>query len=332
MISSHHTTVYSMQWWEVKCSLVQYLFSGIGYSAVHHGASWCSPIHCTTVWFTGTVQCSGTVGGVLFVQCITFGFWEDGEWLSQLWLAAYVSNPPLLPRQIRPSRENSAQGNPPLMTQGQKNSPLWFLSRRLILSRFRLVARGLGWLVATLDVTLLLCCCCPTPPHLGKTGPHQVCSDLSSSSSSSSHSSSSSWRPGQVRAGRTLWARGGGGKGGGRGGGGGGGALHCLLSRGEEVRRGDSGCGPQPYQRWCVQCSEGESEGGGASQERMTRNGHGPPGGVAVMAAAGKEKGAKVVYGDGSWQLTIFVTDLQVNASVEPMNPEWRRLMHVFWS
>ena len=71
-----------------------------------------------------------------------------------------------------------------------------------------------------------------------------------------------------------------------------------------------------------MQCSEGESEGGGASQERMTRNGHGPPGGVAVMAAAGKEKGGKVVYGDGSWQLTIFVTDLQVNASVEPMNPE----------
>ena len=54
----------------------------------------------------------------------------------------------------------------------------------------------------------------------------------------------------------------------------------------------------------------------------MTRNGHGPPGGVGVMAAAGKEKGAKVVYGDGSWQLTIFVTDLQVNASVEPTNPE----------
>ena len=44
----------------------------------------------------------------------------------------------------------------------------------------------------------------------------------------------------------------------------------------------------------------------------MTRNGHGPPGGLAVMPATAPERAGKVVYGDGSWQLTIFVTDLQV--------------------
>ena len=45
----------------------------------------------------------------------------------------------------------------------------------------------------------------------------------------------------------------------------------------------------------------------------MTRNGHGPPGGLAVMPATAPERAGKVVYGDGSWQLTIFVTDLQVS-------------------
>lgn len=44
----------------------------------------------------------------------------------------------------------------------------------------------------------------------------------------------------------------------------------------------------------------------------MTRNGHGPPAGVAVMTGAPPERAGKTVYGDGSWQLTIFVTDLQV--------------------
>ena len=45
----------------------------------------------------------------------------------------------------------------------------------------------------------------------------------------------------------------------------------------------------------------------------MTRNGHGPPGGLAVMPTTAPERAGKVVYGDGSWQLTIFVTDLQVS-------------------
>ena len=48
----------------------------------------------------------------------------------------------------------------------------------------------------------------------------------------------------------------------------------------------------------------------------MTRNGHGPPGGLAVMPATAPERAGKVVYGDGSWQLTIFVTDLQVTSLV----------------
>ena len=48
----------------------------------------------------------------------------------------------------------------------------------------------------------------------------------------------------------------------------------------------------------------------------MTRNGHGPPGGLAVMPATAPERAGKVVYGDGSWQLTIFVTDLQVEIVV----------------
>jgi len=48
----------------------------------------------------------------------------------------------------------------------------------------------------------------------------------------------------------------------------------------------------------------------------MTRNGHGPPGGLAVMPATAPERAGKVVYGDGSWQLTIFVTDLQVERSL----------------
>ena len=48
----------------------------------------------------------------------------------------------------------------------------------------------------------------------------------------------------------------------------------------------------------------------------MTRNGHGPPGGLAVMPATAPERVGKVVYGDGSWQLTIFVTDLQVTSRV----------------
>ena len=48
----------------------------------------------------------------------------------------------------------------------------------------------------------------------------------------------------------------------------------------------------------------------------MTRNGHGPPGGLAVMPATAPERVGKVVYGDGSWQLTIFVTDLQVTSLV----------------
>ena len=48
----------------------------------------------------------------------------------------------------------------------------------------------------------------------------------------------------------------------------------------------------------------------------MTRNGHGPPGGLAVMPATAPERVGKVVYGDGSWQLTIFVTDLQVTRLV----------------
>ena len=48
----------------------------------------------------------------------------------------------------------------------------------------------------------------------------------------------------------------------------------------------------------------------------MTRNGHGPPGGLAVMSATAPERVGKVVYGDGSWQLTIFVTDLQVTCSL----------------
>ena len=43
----------------------------------------------------------------------------------------------------------------------------------------------------------------------------------------------------------------------------------------------------------------------------MTRGGQGPG---AVVAHTGLEKGGKVVYGDGSWQLTVFVTDLQVGA------------------
>ena len=48
----------------------------------------------------------------------------------------------------------------------------------------------------------------------------------------------------------------------------------------------------------------------------MTRNGHRPPGGLAVMPATAPERVGKVVYGDGSWQLTIFVTDLQVTSLV----------------
>ena len=48
----------------------------------------------------------------------------------------------------------------------------------------------------------------------------------------------------------------------------------------------------------------------------MTRNGHGPPGGLAVMPTTAPERAGKVVYGDGSWQLTIFVTDLQVTSLV----------------
>ena len=49
----------------------------------------------------------------------------------------------------------------------------------------------------------------------------------------------------------------------------------------------------------------------------MTRNGHGGPGGLAVMPATAPERAGKVVYGDGSWQLTIFVTDLQVQEIVD---------------
>ena len=62
----------------------------------------------------------------------------------------------------------------------------------------------------------------------------------------------------------------------------------------------------------------------------MTRNGHGPPGGVAVMPATAPEKNGKVVYGDGSWQLTIFVTDLQVEivdkkrVNCEPLFFRWK--------
>ena len=54
----------------------------------------------------------------------------------------------------------------------------------------------------------------------------------------------------------------------------------------------------------------------------MTRNGHGPPGGLAVMPATAPERAGKVVYGDGSWQLTIFVTDLQVEIVDERVNLE----------
>ena len=62
----------------------------------------------------------------------------------------------------------------------------------------------------------------------------------------------------------------------------------------------------------------------------MTRNGHGPPGGLAVMPATAPERAGKVVYGDGSWQLTIFVTDLQVEivdkkrVNCEPRSFRWR--------
>ena len=38
----------------------------------------------------------------------------------------------------------------------------------------------------------------------------------------------------------------------------------------------------------------------------MTRNGHGPPGGVGVMAAAGKEKGGKVVEDMANWSLINY--------------------------
>ena len=34
------------------------------------------------------------------------------------------------------------------------------------------------------------------------------------------------------------------------------------------------------------------------------------------MPATAPERAGKVVYGDGSWQLTIFVTDLQVTSLV----------------
>ena len=34
------------------------------------------------------------------------------------------------------------------------------------------------------------------------------------------------------------------------------------------------------------------------------------------MPATAPERAGKVVYGDGSWQLTIFVTDLQVTSRV----------------
>ena len=34
------------------------------------------------------------------------------------------------------------------------------------------------------------------------------------------------------------------------------------------------------------------------------------------MPATAPERVGKVVYGDGSWQLTIFVTDLQVTSLV----------------
>ena len=38
--------------------------------------------------------------------------------------------------------------------------------------------------------------------------------------------------------------------------------------------------------------------------------------GVHGVHSSGAGAGAKTVYGDGSWQLTIFVTDLQVERSL----------------